>query len=82
MVIYYTTGIKDREYFMEGYPIGLAVGIGAGMAVGISIGIAIERGKRSQMTPEEERRRKKLIIAGLAVTVLGLIALALVAWLI
>ena len=67
---------------MEGFPIGLAVGLGGGMAIGISIGIAIGRGEQRQMTPEEERKRKKLVIAGLAVTVLGLIALALVAWLI
>jgi hypothetical protein len=80
--IYCTTEIKDREYFMEGYPIGLAVGIGAGIAIGISIGIAIGRREQRPLTPEEERRQKKLVIAGVAVTVLGLIALALVAWLI
>ena len=67
---------------MEGFPIGLAVGMGGGMAVGISIGMAIGRGEHRPMTPEEARRRKKLVIAGLAITVLGLIALALVAWLI
>ena len=64
---------------MEGFPIGLAVGMGGGMAVGISIGIAIARREQIQLTPEEERRRKKLVIAGVAVTVVGVIALALVA---
>jgi hypothetical protein len=64
---------------MEGFPIGLAVGMGGGMAVGISIGIAIARREQSQLTPEEERRRKKLVIAGVAITVVGVIALALVA---
>jgi hypothetical protein len=56
--------------------------MGAGTAVGISIGIAIGRREQGLMTPEEERRRKKLVIAGLATTALGLIALALVAWLV
>jgi hypothetical protein len=67
---------------MEGFPVGLAVGMGAGTAVGISIGIAIGRREQGLMTPEEERRRKKLVIAGLPTTALGLIALALVAWLV
>ena len=64
---------------MEGFPIGLAVGMGGGMAVGISIGMAIARRERIPMTPEEERRRKKLVIAGVAITVIGVIALASVA---
>jgi hypothetical protein len=67
---------------MEGFPIGLAVGVGGGMAIGISIGIAIGRREQSQLTPEEESRRKKLVIAGVAITVLGVIALALLALLI
>ncbi len=62
---------------MEGFPIGLAVGMGAGIAIGIAIG----RGEQRPLTPEEESRRKKLVIAGVATTVLGVIALALVAWL-
>jgi len=66
---------------MEGFPIGLAVGMGAGIATGISIGIAIGRREQRPLTPEEERRRKKLVTAGVAITVLGVIALALVAWL-
>ena len=60
---------------MEGYPIGLAVGIGAGMVVGISIGLAIARREQRPLT----QRRKKLVIAGVAMTLLGLIALAAVA---
>ena len=67
---------------MEGFAIGIAVGMGGGIAVGISIGLAIGRGEQRPLTPEEQRRRKKLVIAGLATTVLGLIALALVALLI
>ncbi|MFC1847870.1 hypothetical protein ACFLXV_00970 [Chloroflexota bacterium] len=66
---------------MEGYPIGLVVGVGAGIAIGISIGIAIGRREQRPLTPEEERRRKKLVLAGVATTVLGVIALALVVWL-
>jgi len=81
MVIYCTTEIKDGKYFVEGYPIGLAVGMGAGIAIGISIGIAIGRREQRPLTPEEERRRKKLVIAGVAIVLLGVIALALVAWL-
>lgn len=65
---------------MEGYPIGLAVGMGAGIAIGISIGIAIGRREQRPLTPDEERRRK-LVIAGVAIGLLGMIALALVAWL-
>jgi hypothetical protein len=64
---------------MEGFPIGLAVGMGGGMAVGISIGLAIAKREQRPMTPEEERRRKKLVIAGVAITVVGVIALAVVA---
>ena len=67
---------------MEGFPIGLAVGMGGGMAVGISIGMAIAGREQRPMTPEEERRRKKLVTAGVAITVIGVIALALVALLI
>jgi heme/copper-type cytochrome/quinol oxidase subunit 2 len=67
---------------MEGFPIGLAVGLGGGMVIGISIGIAIERQKQRPMTPEEEKRRKRLTIAGIAITLLGVIVLALVAWLV
>ena len=48
------------------------------MAIGISIGTAIGRREQRPPTPEEERRRKKLVIAGVAITVLGVIALALV----
>ena len=64
---------------MEGFPIGLAVGVGGGIAIGISIGIAIGRREQRPLTPEEERRRKKLVIAGVAITVIGVIALVLVA---
>jgi len=67
---------------MEGFPIGLAVGVGGGMAIGISIGIALARRELRPLTPEEERRRKKFVIAGIAITVIGVIALALVALLI
>jgi len=67
---------------MEGFPIGLAVGMGAGISIGIGIGIAIGRRESRPLTPEEERRRKKLVIAGVAITVLGVIALALLALLI
>lgn len=81
MVIYCTTEIKDGKYFVEGYPIGLAVGMGAGIAIGISIGIAIGRREQRPLTPAEERRRKKLVIAGVAILLLGAIALALLAWL-
>jgi hypothetical protein len=66
---------------MEGFPIGMAVGIGAGIAIGISIGMAVGRREQGPLTPEEEARRKKLVMAGVAVTALGLVALALVAWL-
>ena len=66
---------------MEGYPIGLAVGMGAGIAIGISIGIAIGRRESRPLTPEEESKRKKLVLAGVAILLLGVIALALVAWL-
>lgn len=67
---------------MEGFPIGLAVGVGGGIAIGISIGIAIVRRELRPMTPEEERRRKRLVTAGVAITVLGVIALTLLALLI
>jgi len=63
---------------MEGFPIGLAVGVGGGMAIGISIGIAIGRREQRPMTPEEESRRKKLVTAGVAILLLGVIAGALV----
>jgi len=66
---------------MEGFPLGLAVGLGLGMVIGIIIG-AIMRREQKPMTPEEEKRRKRLVIAGIAITLLGVIALALVAWLI
>ena len=72
---------KARSTYMEGFPIGLAVGLGGGMVIGISIGIAIERGKQRPMTPEKERSRKRLTIAGIAITLLGVVALALMAWL-
>jgi len=67
---------------MEGFPIGLAVGVGGGIAIGISIGIAIGRREQRPLTPEEESRRKKLVLAGVAITVIGVIALSLVALLI
>jgi hypothetical protein len=66
---------------MEGFPIGLAVGVGGGMAIGISIGIAIGRRDQAPLTPEEERRRKKLVMALIATLVLGVVAFALLAWL-
>ena len=67
---------------MEGFPIGLAVGVGGGIAIGISIGIAIGRREQRPLTPEEGSRRKKLVLAGVAITVIGVIALSLVALLI
>jgi len=67
---------------MEGFPIGLAVGVGGGIAIGISIGMAIARREQQPVTPQQERRRKNLVVLGVASTVLGVIALALVALLV
>jgi MFS family permease len=66
---------------MEGFLLGLAVGLGLGMVIGISIG-AIMRREQKPMTPEEEKGRKKLVIAGIAITLLGVIAFALLGWLV
>jgi len=61
---------------MEMFPAGFAAGIGAGIAIGISIGKASAR--KGPLSPEEKRRQRKLVMAGLATLALGMITLVTV----
>jgi hypothetical protein len=58
------------------FPVGLAAGVGLGIAIGIGIGKASAR--KEPLAPEEKRRQRKLVMAGLATLALGVITLVTV----
>jgi ABC-type nickel/cobalt efflux system permease component RcnA len=54
-----------------------ALGPAIGVAIGVSIGAALEekhKGETRELTPEEEKSRKKLVTLGLVILVVGAIA--------
>ncbi len=56
-----------------------ALGPAIGVAIGVSIGAALEenykkKGQIRELTPEEEKSRKKLVTLGLVILVVGAIA--------
>ena len=61
---------------MEMFPAGFAAGIGAGIAIGIGIGKANAR--KGPLTPEEKRRQRKLVMAGIATLALGVVTAVIV----
>lgn len=61
----------------------IAVGVGAGVGVGVAVGAGVEaryreKGLIRDLSPEEKKRRKRLILISVGALAVGLVALVVV----